>query len=514
MTDSILIHSVLIPPSTLKRSFQPTSGAALQDVYATLDLPLDPFQDAFHLSPQAIAIGGADNQTILLVNPACAELYGYAVEEMVGKPVRDVFAPEAHAEITRHIHSVGTKASPIYETVHVRKDGTTFPARLDIHSVCDSDDELLYRVIYVQDISEQRGLLTSLRATEEERAYMMSAARCLLWHAQVQDTDNPRYLDWNMVIPDMEAAQRFLPLDMLPGESYPAAAYRNRHLQDRDVCDVLGTAAVRAGQSYDQEFRCNCSDGSMRWLHEDIRVETLEPGKKWRLVGVCTDITERKLAEQALLEKQASIEKLNERLRLSMTETHHRVKNNLQMISALIDMRAMEAGESVPVEELRRLSAQIQSLSVVHDVLTATSRGEKSEQRVSARRMLSTLLPKLRQMAGEHELVNQLDDAVLRAGQSTSLALITQELYANALKHGGQRVTVKFKVAGSQATLEVCDTGPGFPSDFDAIQAANTGLELVLNLARTDLQGKVTFDTLPDGGGRVCYNLSPPTMIL
>lgn len=503
MLDSILIHPALIPPHSQKE--------ASQSVTKLFDSPLGAFQDAFHFSPQPIAISGADNQTILLVNPACAELYGYAVEEMVGKPVQDVFAPSVREQVERDIQRANTErdsaefSNPhrVYETLHVRRDGTTFPVSLNIHQARDAEGGAAYRVIYVQDITEKRDLLTSLRETELERAYVMSGARCLLWHAQVKEIGNPRILDWNLTIPDMEAAQRFLPLDRLPGEDYPNAWYRNRDAADRDVCDVLGTAAVRAGESYDQEFRCYCSDGSIRWLHEDIRVETLEPGKAWRVVGVCTDITERKQAEKILMDKQASIEKLNDRLRMSMTETHHRVKNNLQMISALIDMRVMEAGEIISVEDLRRLSAQIQSLAVVHDVLTGTSREQNSAQRVSTRRMLSTLLPKLRQMAGEHELTYRLDDASLRTGQSTSLALITQELYANALKHGGERVDVQVKVEGTRCTLAVSDSGPGFPPNFNAAQAANTGLELVLNLTRTDLQGKVTFDTLPTGGGRV-----------
>ena len=510
MSNSILIHAALIPPHSHKH--------ASQDVTKLFDSPFGAFQDAFHFSPQPVAITGADNQTILLVNPACAELYGYAVEEMVGMPVQDVFAPEARAQVERDIQRANTErrdAEPghphrVYETVHARRDGTTFPVSLNIHQARDAGGGAAYRVIYVQDITEKRGLLTSLRETELERAYVMSGARCLLWHAQVKETGDPRKLDWNLTIPDMEAAQRFLPLDRLPGEDYPNAWYRNRDPQDRDVCDVLGTVAVRAGESYDQEFRCYCSDGSIRWLREDIRVETLEPGQTWRVVGVCTDITERKQAEKILLDKQASIEKLNDRLRLSMTETHHRVKNNLQMISALIDMRVMEAGETVSVEELRRLSAQIQSLAVVHDVLTGASREQNNAQRVSTRRMLSTLLPKLRQMSGEHELTYRLDDASLRTGQSTSLALITQELYANALKHGKERVDIQVKVEGARCTLSVSDSGPGFPPNFNAAQAANTGLELVLNLTRTDLQGEVAFDTLPTGGGRVSVSFPLP----
>ena len=69
-------------------------------------------------------------------------------------------------------------------------------------------------------------------ASEQEREYVLSGARCMLWYANVTHSDHPDQLFWDACFVDPEAAQRFLPLEMLPGESYADARYRAR-LPDR-----------------------------------------------------------------------------------------------------------------------------------------------------------------------------------------------------------------------------------------------------------------------------------------
>src|SRR5205823_4664802 len=95
-------------------------------------------------------------------------------------------------------------------------------------------------------------------------------------------------------------AQQFLPLALLPDETYSAAWYRCRLPDDRDRCDRLGTRRVRAGESYEQEFRIRCADGTVRWVREDVRVETVLPGARWHAIGVATDLTEQKRLEDEL----------------------------------------------------------------------------------------------------------------------------------------------------------------------------------------------------------------------
>jgi two-component sensor histidine kinase len=81
--------------------------------------------------------------------------------------------------------------------------------------------------------------------------------------------------------------------------------------------------------------------------------------------------------------------------------------------------------------------------------------------------------------------------------------LIANELVANALKHGNDSVELSLAVQNDQVVLEVCDDGPGFPAEFNALANANTGLELVESLVVTDLLGEARFENRIEGGARV-----------
>jgi two-component system cell cycle sensor histidine kinase/response regulator CckA len=150
--------------------------------------------------------------------------------------------------------------------------------------------------------------ITEYKRQEMERQYVMASANCLLWYADVHDTGHPDYLGWNIFITDEEAAQRFLPLDLQPGEAYKDAKYRHRLPEDRAACDRMANASIRAGKSYTQEFRCQCADGTIRWLREDIQVETAIPDRLWRVVAVCVDITEHMNREIALRESEERLQ--------------------------------------------------------------------------------------------------------------------------------------------------------------------------------------------------------------
>lgn len=464
-----------------------------------------------------------------------------------------------------------------------------------------------------------------LQRQKNEKIYLAARARCLLWYADVMDVkpEGP-YLWWRMTYPANEVTQGFLPLALQEGESYQDGFYRLRHPEDRDACDVLGTASVRAGRSYSQDFRCQCADGSIRWLHEDVQVETVIPGRQWRVVGACTDVTERKLQEEALREsrqrlhsamhagqmgvwdwnllsgeiawsgeharlfglppeefdgtyagfercvhpeeregirktvqtaiqtrkpyereyrviwpdgslhwvksmgeasydaqgqpirmmgmvlditarKQAEseISALNIRLQRAMAETHHRVKNNLQVIAALLDIQATQHDEQVPTLVLSQLSRHIQGLATIHDLLTQQIKDGEQIHALSARMVLAKLLPMLQETVGSRNVELDAEDVPITVQQGTAVALITNELVSNAVKHGKGRILVSLAREGDEGVLTVADGGPGFPPQFDITAAAHTGLELVLNMGNWDMGGQLEFANRPEGGAIV-----------
>jgi PAS domain S-box-containing protein len=232
-----------------------------------------------------------------------------------------------------------------------------------------------------------------------------------------------------------------------------------------------------------------------------------EDGKLVGAVNVLVDITERKRAEVELRRRQDEIEELNRRLKRAMTETHHRVKNNLQIIAAMVDMRLMDNPETLQPEDLRRIGDHTRTLAAMHDLLTQESKEEGDAHFLSAREVLQKLVYLLQQGAGDRTFTTRFDDARLTARQSTSLALLVSELVSNAIKHGSGEVEVSFRTAGNTGVLEVRDDGPGFPSDFDVQSRANTGLELVENLSRWDLDSEVFYENREEGGARVIVKI-------
>ncbi len=251
-------------------------------------------------------------------------------------------------------------------------------------------------------------------------------------------------------------------------------------------------------------------DGSRFWADGEMVALYDRTGRHRGYGKLLRDRTAQKQSAEERERHMGQIESLNERLQRSMTETHHRVGNNLQIIAAMIDMQQMDAQAVVPASVLRRLGDQIKALAAVHQVLTQALREQESAQRVSAGAVLEKIVALLDQMANGHQLTFQTADAQITARQATALALCVQELHSNALKHGHGEVGIRFYIEGETARLEVTDNGFGFPAGFSAEQAANTGLDLVINLAQTDLGGHVTFDNRPQGGGRVVIEFPLP----
>ena len=158
------------------------------------------------------------------------------------------------------------------------------------------------------DEAERQLMETAARlagvAIEQGRAdgelrHIASTARCLIWYATVRETGE-KYLDWTVTVPMETAAQHFLPMDTSLYGSYVVAWEAAILPDDYEAICQLGADRLRGGaETYTHEFRCRDRFGAVHWLREDVRVTVSTPGH-WRAVGVCTDITDLKLAQDAL----------------------------------------------------------------------------------------------------------------------------------------------------------------------------------------------------------------------
>src|SRR5262249_44582368 len=136
--------------------------------------------------------------------------------------------------------------------------------------------------------------------------------RCILWRAEVSENGQGS-LHWDLHVHDEEAAQRFFPVEIASDLAYVPAWYESRLPEDKARMDLYGSQELRAARDYRQEFRCRRKDGEIRWLAEDVQVESVGPGR-WRAVGVCLDITQRKQAEAELEAREEEERRFGEQL--------------------------------------------------------------------------------------------------------------------------------------------------------------------------------------------------------
>ena len=440
-----------------------------------------------------------DSGRFVYVNPVACDLFGYPREQMLQMRFDSLVAPETDSmEATRQEYLQTGRAAGEFRFLRADRDVRTA-------------SYAAYRLVSgrhlrtLRDITEARRAEQRLRESEQDRAHVMASARCLIWYSNITNSDHPDQLYWDSRFVDMAAAQLFLPLDIQPGEGYDAARRRARLPVDREACDRLSTAAIRAGRSYDQEFRIFAADGAVHWMHEDVQVETVVAGERWKAVGVCTDITTRK---QHLQE----IETLNARLKQAIQETHHRVQNNLQMVAALVEIQMVEGEALVPKTALARIGRHSRALAAIHDLLVRDSETGVEASSLSAQAVVGQLLLLLRECTHGRRLRYEVADFRISIQTAGSLALLLSELISNAAAHSKTEIGLMLTVTDNIARLEIYDDGPGFPPGFDWRTAARTGMGLIDSTGRFELRGTLSYGNRPEGGADVVVTFPLPPL--
>ena len=408
-------------------------------------------------------------------NAAAERIFGYAASEIIGKPMRLVFSPDRSNQEETLLERVrrGEHIDP-FETVCIRKDGARIDVSLILSMLRDNDGTFIGFSTIARDISQQK-------RQAREREYVMASANCLLWYADVYDTGHPDYLGWDNHITDEEAAQRFLPLDLQEGEAFKDAKYRHRLPEDREACDRLGTTSIRAGKSYTQEFRCRCADDTIRWLREDIQVETVEPNKHWRVVAVCVDITDQKRLEQQYLQAQ----KMEGIGRLAGGIAHD-FNNLLSVILGYAEMVEMELAEdSALLPNVQNIQSAATRAAKLTSQLLAFARKQVSEAKVlNLNSLIGDIGPILKPLLREDiELVPMLNEETGNIqADPHQIEQVIVNLVVNArdaMPNGGKLLVQTSNVAltdyylreqtsvkpGEYVLLAISDTGTGMTAE-------------------------------------------------
>jgi PAS domain S-box-containing protein len=264
------------------------------------------------------------------------------------------------------------------------------------------------------------------------------------------------------------------------------------HPEDFQGCMSLYLDAFVARRAFSMEYRLRRHDGEFRWVYDQGAPRFESDGTFAGFIGSCTDITEQREARDALGRLNQELEgQVRERTAIArerevlLREVHHRVKNDLQLISSVLAMQGRRLSDPASVEALTECQTRVQTIALIHEYMYQSDNLARLPLSENIRGLAANML----RAAGSPRCAVSLEVKVeeqltLPVDRAIPCGLILNELMTNALKHafperrsGVLRVTLRKQ--GEELVLGVADDGVGMPGDYASNVKGSLGWRLV-----------------------------------
>ena len=192
------------------------------------------------------------------------------------------------------------------------------------------------------------------------------------------------------------------------------------------------------------------------------------------------------------------------RASILLQEMHHRVRNNLQTVAALLSMQARHSGDERSSAPLREAVSRIQSIAAIHDILSGRDLRETTVD-VIAKHVVDDATSNLVGPDTKITFTVEPSSVYVSSREATVLALLINEFVMNAVRHGfwGRaigEVVVRSRQEEERAIIEVIDDGVGLPGAFSVEGNRRLGLNIARTLVQVDLRGTLELVRRDEGG--------------
>jgi two-component sensor histidine kinase len=258
--------------------------------------------------------------------------------------------------------------------------------------------------------------------------------------------------------------------------------------------NILGEIARKVSQiqreAHEEAMEVSLSGKSLRRVEiENTRgtvdllvLPLLAGGDRIGAIVLLQNVTELRRRERELVTKDATIR-----------EIHHRVKNNLQTVSALLRLQSRRIEDPAASAALNEAVRRIASIALVHETLSSSTEASVAFDDVLDRLVTHAL--ELSPRMGELNIARTGELGSLDPRIATPLSLVVTELIHNALEHGlaesGANLTVEVSRLEDAAQIVIFDDGVGLPDGFTILESANLGLQIVRTLTENELKGTI-----------------------
>ncbi|MGR3301135.1 MAG: PAS domain-containing sensor histidine kinase [Candidatus Scalindua sp.] len=467
-----------------------------QDIteYKHLEEQLTKLSCAVEQSPSTIIITDIKG-TIEYVNPKFTQLTGYTFEEAVGQNPRilktDKTAPGVYECLWKAITSGREWRG---EFCNKKKNGDLYWESASISPIKNSKGVITHFVAVKEDITKRKRMEKKLelfnKYLEErvaERTKELKKSHNLL-NSVIEGTTDIIF------VKDLKSR-----LIMINSAGVSFLGMSKENIIGKDNAELLPPNIADKITEDDREIM---TTGKTKVSEEMVPMKgytgtfltTKSPyydhqGKVIGLIGIAHDITDRKHTEEQIKVSLKEKEVL-------LNEVHHRVKNNLQIISSLLDMSSMQTQNQETIELFAESRNRVDSIALIHSQLYKSERFDE----IDMERHIQELSGNLLNIYSKEKTIT-LDiksaNVYLPVTQAVPCALVLNELISNSLKHAyrdGEQGTISISMQQSDDNtilMRVRDNGVGIPEEIDIGRTKSLGLRLTRNIVNKQLNGKI-----------------------
>ncbi|MFA4934858.1 MAG: PAS domain S-box protein [Candidatus Methanoperedens sp.] len=415
-------------------------------------------------------------------NKAAEKVFGWKMEEVTGKKVSELTIVPPHLKterdmLIRNVMSGGAVSG--VETVRLRKDGAAMDISLTISPWLDADQNIIGFSSILRDITERKRAEKALQQSEEKYRTLIDNIQDGVFIIQDEKIQfaNEAFARIGGYMLGEVIGKSFRELVAPEDLELVADRYRRRE------------AGENVPQEY--EFRILHKDGTRIIVNMNVGLITYHG--RVASMGTMKDITERKRAEEHTKESLKEKEIL-------LREIHHRVKNNMQIISSMLRLQSEYLKDEKYSEMFKESQNRIITMSLVHEKLYQSNDFTKIDLNGYVKDIVHGLYQSYGINTGKIALNIIVEDVLLVVDSAIPCGLIINELVTNSLKHAfpdsrkGELKIVVRRTGENWVELVISDNGIGIPEDIDFRKTETLGLQLVTILVESQLHGEIYLD--------------------
>lgn len=422
-------------------------------------------------SPVAFVLHDLDMR-IIRISSAYEKVTGFKKEDVLGRTLMEFMpaGPQKDGIIGRmtNVQEHGVQLGPqdILSPIQNRY------LRETILPIFDPDGRLVNTLTVLEDITERKLAREALEKSESRYRLLFNSIHDGVVVHGIEDNGLPG--------PFLEVNRTFCQM----------TGYTRKELLGKTPLDLIGTTdkgdddlirnTLLSGGSAAFERTIITKTGS--FLVCEMKAQSFEMGEEKVVLSVVRDITERKEAQDRIRDSLAEKETL-------LREVHHRVKNNLQVISGLLNLQSNYIDDEGVRGIYKESQNRIKTMALIHEELYQREDLARINLAEYIRSLTNNLLASYSITSSKIKLSLDLADVEISIDTAIPCGLIVNELVSNSLKHafpgknkGEIKISLKQK-SGNQYRLKVTDNGVGLPEDIDLKKIGSLGLRLVMILA-------------------------------